>query len=191
MIFKFFATREETYEIWDVIAERPGVRLVEADSRPGKENREFDKFPLTEWQSQDRNFSVVAWASKAGGKPSLRKTIFGAATANALGAPGRSSLTSPAFFKIHRVSAPDVDLIAPSELVYWTEKLAAKSQKFSADQIQETDWNELGREVTAIKRWITSQSVAMWRGAPVSKKVADSLSAGKAQLWLWGATGRI
>ena len=191
MIFNFFATSEEAFEIWDDIAKRPGVRMLEADSRPGKENREFDKFPLTEWQSPDRNFSVVAWASKAGGKPRLRNATFSTATANALGASGRSSLTSPGFLKIHRISAPNVNLIAPSELVYWTEKLAIKSQKFNEEQIQEIDWNQLRREVTAIKRWIISKSVAEWKGAAVSKGVADILSEGSTKLWLWGATGWI
>lgn len=191
MTFNFFATSDEIYEIWNDIANRPGVRLVEADSRPGKQNREFDKFPLTELQAQDRNFSVVAWPSKAGGQPRLRTITFNAATAKALGASGRSSLTSPAFVSIYRTSAPDVGLIAPSELIYWTEKLATKKGQFDADQIREIDWNELGREVIAIKRWIIKQSVARWRGAPVSRKVADILSGGKAQLWLWGATGRV
>jgi len=191
MIFNFFATREETYELWDRIAELPGVRLLEADSRPGKENREFDGFPLTEWQAQDRNFSVVAWASRAGGQPRLRNVTFSAETMKELGAAGRSSLTSPAFIRINRVSAPADDFVGPSELVYWTENLAVRSRKFDADQIQEVDWKELGREVTAIKRQITTQSAATWRGAPVSKKVAESLSAGKSQLWLWGATGTI
>ena len=191
MIFNFFATREETYELWDRIAELPGVRLLEADARPGKENREFDGFPLAEWEAQDRNFSVVAWASRAGGQPRLRNVAFSVAPMKELGAAGRSILTSPAFIRIHSVSTPAGNFVGPSELVYWTENLAAKSRQFDADQIGEVDWQELGREVTAIKRKITTQSVAKWRGAPVSKKVAESLSDGKDQLWLWGATGTI
>lgn len=191
IIFNFFATSEEIFELWDCIAEFPGMRLLEADSVPGEETREFDRFPRAEWQAPDRNFSVVAWASRARGQPRSRQITFSAAAMRGLGASGRSTLTSPAFISMSCVSSPADDLIGPCELRYWTEKMAARWWQFDTEQVEEVDWEALSQEVKAIKREIATRSVAKWRGAPVSQKVANALSAGESRLWLWGATGTI
>lgn len=191
MIFNFFATFEEVYELWDCIGDLPGMQLLESDSRPDRSNREFDRFPRSEWGAEDRDFSVAAWASDVGGAPRTKQIIFEPATVERLGAVGRTTLVSPAFVRLGSVRPPSDGLIGPCELIYWTEKLAAKSRHFDADQLEEIDWKRLAQRVTAVKRLITSRSAGKWRSAPVSPRIAEALSTNDDRLWLWGATGTI
>lgn len=191
MIFNFYAFPDEVYELWNCISDLPGMQLLESDSRPDQSNRKFDKFPLSEWEAVGRNFSVAAWASDVSGQPRLKQIRFEPTTVERLGAAGRTALVSPAFIRIGAVAAPSDNLIGPCELIYWTEKIAAKSQLFSADQLEEVDWKRLAQRVTAVKRQIIDRSVGKWRAAPVSRYVAEALATNNARLWSWGATGTI
>lgn len=191
MIFNFFATFEEVYGLWDCIGDLPGMQLLESDSRPDQANREFDRFPRSEWGAEDRDFSVAAWASDVGGSPRTKQIIFEPATAERLGAVGRTTLISPAFVRLGSVRPPSDGLIGPRELMYWTEKIAARSGRFGADQLEEVDWKRLAQRVTAVKRLIIARSTGKWRTAPVLPGIAEALSRSDVRLWLWGATGSI
>jgi hypothetical protein len=191
VIFNFFASSREVEELWNAVGEFPGMRLIEADSRPDKATREFDQYPATELAAQESNFSVVLWPSTAGGRPVARHVHFTRDAALALNAEGRTILSGPTFIKFHQTTPPAGEFVGPCELFFSTRALAIRSRLFEQRQIDEVAWDKHRAIVAEVKRLVRSRAVAKWRSAPVLPDIAERLRGGVVKLWLWGPTGTI
>lgn len=188
-IFYFYALSEELQAIWDCIADLSGIRFLESSSRPDMNIRSFDRFPSDEWELPNRNYSIVAWPSDVGGQPRSKEITFNDETRRRAGGKGMIKLTSPAFIWMHEMRPPQIGLIAPARLFYWTEKFAARYGGFEEDQIIEVDWDKLNQKVKWVKKVISDRSVGKWRNAPVSEGIAKRLEKSDERLWLWDAVG--
>lgn len=186
MQVNFFATTEDWVTLWSWIMEIPGIRVLEAHSRPDLKNREFPTIDIIAAAIREGDYCMAAWPSSVGGEPRIERIVFEPDTARRLQAKGRWTLHSPAMVTFMQHGEQASGCISPGYFSHWSEVSARQRSVYSGEFLDEVDWKQLASIARKLSGRIRKSSPAKLGGASVLPDAWRLVEASQAKLWGWG-----
>ncbi len=185
MQINFFGTDSDVALVWHWLFEVPGMKIVEAYSRPDEPNRIFESWEDVESCLAESDSSLSAWPKSVGGEPQWEKIKLDRAKPWQLRGKVSTILHSPALIQVHR-NNNQMGCLAVSYISSWNELGARERSILPEKFIDEVDWKELRSILTKLKRKQLTVSPARLGTAPIMPDAYTKLQAGKIKLWNFG-----
>lgn len=185
MSFTFFATDCDILEVWRMVLEMPGMRLLERYSKPDEPNRWPGNFDEIKKVLGSQGSYLTAWFEPAGGQPEPRWIPFTDDVQRQMGGMGRTMLSGLTLIDIVRRSDQRGCLVA-TQASYLTERGARQLASPNDGDLDKINWRLFASAVGKLTRRTKKMAPARLGSHVILPDAYRRYTQDGLGLWAWG-----